>query len=158
MEKREKVDFLLEQMRLCLDNKDFIRAQIMSNKINRKILNEADCQDLKLRFYQQMIRYYAHETNFLEICKSYQSIYDTPNVKADKAQWTAALQKIVLYLMFQHYYAFFDCGRYVVLSPHDNAQSDLLHRIYEDKNLEELPKYRDLLKRFVHDGAIVGGC
>lgn len=100
MEKREKVDFLLEQMRLCLDNKDFIRAQIMSNKINRKILNEADCQDLKLRFYQQMIRYYAHETNFLEICKSYQSIYDTPNVKADKAQWTAALQKIVLYLMF----------------------------------------------------------
>lgn len=134
MEKREKVDFLLEQVRLCLDNKDFIRAQIMSNKINRKGLNDVDSQDLKLRFYQQMIRYYAHDNNYIEICKCYQSIYDTPTVKADKAQWSAALQKIVLY---------------VVLAPHDNTQSDLIHHIYEDKNLEELPKYRELVKSFI---------
>jgi len=134
MEKREKVDFLLEQVRLCLDNKDFIRAQIMSNKISQKGLKEADSQDLKLRFYEQMIRYYAHDSNYLEICKCYQNIYDTPNVKADKKSWTAALQKIVLY---------------IVLSPHDNTQSDLLHHIYEDKNLLELPKYRDFLRSFI---------
>ncbi len=69
MEKREKVDFLLEQMRLCLDNRDFIRAQIMSNKINRKVLTDPDCQDLKLRFYEQMIRYHAHDSTYIEICK-----------------------------------------------------------------------------------------
>lgn len=36
MEKNEKVDFILEQMRLCLAKKDYIRAQIISNKISIK--------------------------------------------------------------------------------------------------------------------------
>lgn len=31
---------------------------------------------------------------------------------------------------------------YVVLSPYDNEQSDLVHRISEDKKLEEIPKYK----------------
>lgn len=134
MEKREKVDFLLEQVRLCLDNKDYIRAQIMSNKIQRKLLQDPEFQDLKLRFYEHMIRYYSHDSNYLEICRCYQSIYDTPNVKADKQKWIDALQKMCTY---------------AILAPHDNTQSDLLHRISEDKNLEELPKYKDLLKSFI---------
>lgn len=134
MERREKTDFLLEQVRLCLDNKDYIRAQIMSNKITRKTLNEPDLQDLKLRFYQLMIRFYAHDDNYLEICKCYQNIYDTATVKEDKTKWVAALQKIVIY---------------VLLAPHDNTQSDLLHRINEDKNLEEIPQSKDLLKSFI---------
>ncbi len=34
MEKREKIDFLLEQMRMCLLKGDFIRTQIISRKIS----------------------------------------------------------------------------------------------------------------------------
>lgn len=134
MEKDEKVDFLLEQIRLTLHNKDYIRAQIISNKINRKVLGETQFQDLKIRFFKLMIEYYMHEKNFLEICKCYQAMYDTPKVKADKARWTAELKNIVLF---------------VILAPHNNEQNDLLHRINEDKNLQEIPKYRDLLKRFI---------
>jgi len=134
MERREKTDFLLEQVRLCLDNKDFIRAQIMSNKITRKTLTEPDLQDLKLRFYELMIRFYANDANYLEICKCYQNIYDTPSVQADKPKWVSTLQKIVVYIL---------------LAPHDNTQSDLLHHIYEDKALEELPKYKELLRSFI---------
>ncbi|MEE6523942.1 hypothetical protein FKM82_023087, partial [Ascaphus truei] len=37
---------------------------------------------------------------------------------------------------------------YVILAPYDNEQSDLVHRINIDKKLEDLPKYRDLLKLF----------
>ena len=37
MERREKVDFILEQMRLCLAKKDFIRTQIISKKISPKV-------------------------------------------------------------------------------------------------------------------------
>lgn len=33
---------------------------------------------------------------------------------------------------------------YVVLSPYDNEQSDLVHRISADKKLEEIPKYKYL--------------
>ena len=34
MDKREKVEFILEQMRLCLANQDYISLQIMSKKIS----------------------------------------------------------------------------------------------------------------------------
>eukprot|EP01113_Clastostelium_recurvatum_P013575 TRINITY_DN1722_c0_g2_i2.p1 TRINITY_DN1722_c0_g2~~TRINITY_DN1722_c0_g2_i2.p1 ORF type:complete len:478 (+),score=169.31 TRINITY_DN1722_c0_g2_i2:28-1434(+) len=132
MDKREKTEFLLEQVRLVIDNRDFIRAQILSNKIHRRVLLTDDMQDLKIRFYTEMIRYYLHERNFLEVCRSYQMIYDTPSVKANKLQ--ATLKKIVLF---------------IVLASFSPEQADLLQRIYEDKNLEELPMYRDLLKWFI---------
>lgn len=38
MEKKEKADFLLEQLRLCLAQKDFIRTEIVSRKVNSKTL------------------------------------------------------------------------------------------------------------------------
>ena len=42
MEKREKVEFILEQMRLCLAKKDYIRTQIISKKISSKFFDEKD--------------------------------------------------------------------------------------------------------------------
>ncbi len=36
MDRREKLEFLLEQMRLCLAKNDYIRTQIISKKINTK--------------------------------------------------------------------------------------------------------------------------
>jgi len=42
MEKKEKVEFILEQMRLCLAKKDFVRTQIISKKINTKYFEEVD--------------------------------------------------------------------------------------------------------------------
>lgn len=42
MEKREKTDFILEQMRLNLTRKDYIRAQIISKKINTKYFENED--------------------------------------------------------------------------------------------------------------------
>ena len=43
MEKDEKVQFILEQMRLCLATKDFIKTQIISKKISTKFFtNETD--------------------------------------------------------------------------------------------------------------------
>ena len=31
---------------------------------------------------------------------------------------------------------------YLILAPYDNEQSDLLHRIGQEKNLNEIPKYK----------------
>ena len=39
MERREKAEYILEQMRLVLGKKDFVRLQIISRKINPKLLN-----------------------------------------------------------------------------------------------------------------------
>lgn len=40
MEKKEKVEFILEQMRLCIAVKDYVRTQIISKKINTKFFQE----------------------------------------------------------------------------------------------------------------------
>lgn len=40
MEKREKTEFILEQIRLVLEKKDYVRAQILANKVGKKVLNE----------------------------------------------------------------------------------------------------------------------
>lgn len=44
MEKREKTDFILEQMRLNLARNDFTRAQIVSKKINTKYFEKEQVQ------------------------------------------------------------------------------------------------------------------
>jgi 26S proteasome regulatory subunit N5 len=133
MDKREKTDYILEQMRLCLETADFARAQIISRKISERLLNHADFQHEKERYYRMMIRYYENSHDYLDICRSYLSIYNTPSVKADEAKWVAVLQKVVLFL---------------VLARHDNEQSDLLVRVTADKALDKLAVYKSLLVLF----------
>ncbi|CAF4331823.1 unnamed protein product, partial [Adineta steineri] len=40
MDRREKIEFLLEQMRLCLAKHDYVRTQIISKKINTKAFED----------------------------------------------------------------------------------------------------------------------
>jgi len=134
MDKREKTEFILEQMRLCLEKRDYVRTQILSNKISKKVLNEPELEDLKINFYNLMVQYYAHESKYLDICRSFQSIYNTPKIQLDEKQWKHYLQLMVAF---------------VCLSPHDNEQSDLMNRIQEDKKLLQLPAYRKLLTLFL---------
>ena len=46
MEKKEKVEFILEQMRLCLAKKDYIRTSIISKKINTRFFTTSDDVDV----------------------------------------------------------------------------------------------------------------
>ncbi|CAH1757394.1 119_t:CDS:10 [Entrophospora sp. SA101] len=75
LQKREKTDFILEQMRLTLAKKDYTRMQIISKKINTKFFADVEQQVLENVIY------------------------------------------------------------FIILSPYDNEQSDLLNRIYKDPNL-----------------------
>ncbi|GBL97052.1 26S proteasome non-ATPase regulatory subunit 12 [Araneus ventricosus] len=133
MDRREKVELILEQMRLCLAVKDYVRCQIISKKISTKFFEDTSTQDLKLKFYHLMIELDQHEGSYLAVCKHYRAVYDTPQIQEDVEKKHVALKKVVMYL---------------VLSPYDNEQSDLIHRVKEDKNLEEMPKYKELLQLF----------
>jgi 26S proteasome regulatory subunit N5 len=44
MEKKEKVELILEQMRYCLANKDYIRTQIISKKISVRFFEKDEQQ------------------------------------------------------------------------------------------------------------------
>nr|ACU18780.1 unknown [Glycine max] len=82
MAKTEKIAFILEQVRLCLDRQDYVRAQILSRKISTRVFDadvskekkkpkEGDnvveeapvdipsLPELKRIYYELMIRYYS---------------------------------------------------------------------------------------------------
>ena len=77
MDKREKVEFILEQMRLCLAKKDYTRTQILSRKISPKFFQEDGTEDLKLKFYRQMIDVDIQNDSYLSISKHFWEVYNT---------------------------------------------------------------------------------
>eukprot|EP00455_Lapot_gusevi_P014410 TRINITY_DN17198_c0_g1_i1.p1 TRINITY_DN17198_c0_g1~~TRINITY_DN17198_c0_g1_i1.p1 ORF type:complete len:469 (+),score=156.49 TRINITY_DN17198_c0_g1_i1:77-1408(+) len=136
MEAPEKADFLLEQMRLCLDNQDYVRSEITSQKLNKKMLAEEKHQDMKLRYYQLMIRYWKKKSNYLEACKAYRAIFDTPKIQADPELWKQALSNAAIFLL---------------LAPFDSEYSDLLYRVKAEKKLAELPSVKVAYDLFTTD-------
>lgn len=144
MERKEKFDFILEQMRLCMEKNDFTRAAIIAKKIMPRQLKKLDMEDITLRYYSHMVRIHARNSDFLEICRAYLERYETfKNAKKDPSQMDVAgtpsdsvireLKQVCLFL---------------VLSPREPMQSDLLHRIQAFKNMEHVSVYADLLKLF----------
>lgn len=166
MTRREKTEFILEQVSLCIERGDWAQAAILSRKVNKRYfarkpkkspeeiekLKKAaeerektrtadeppvevddDVTDLKLRYYEQQIILSNHDHKYLDVCKHYREVLDTESVENNPEQLRAVLARIVYY---------------IVLSPYDNEQSDLLHRIAQDTRLSLVPVEARLLKLF----------
>jgi 26S proteasome regulatory subunit N5 len=134
LSKREKVEFILEQMRLTLAKKDFVRAAIVGNKINQKALAEEGMEDHKISYFNLMTIYHRHEKDAFELAKAYHSIYSTSTVQKDEMQWKEALQSTVLFL---------------ALSSYSMEQQNMLHIINADPNLEKLPACEKTMEQFL---------
>merc|ERR1712157_309480 len=80
--KREKVEFILGQMRLTLAKKDYIRSHIVSNKIQHKVINEENMQEEKIKYYTLVSEYHMHE---------------------NETKWKEALEATVLFLILSPY-------------------------------------------------------
>ena len=125
LSKRDKVEFILEQMRLCLAKRDYIRSAIVAGKIKTATLREEGMQEYKTKYYQLLSALHRHDKAALELAKDYHSIYSTPDIMKDEGSWTAALQSTVLFL---------------ALAPYSSEQQDMMNRIATDVNLEKLPE------------------
>lgn len=140
MDRKEKTDFILQQVGLCIEQGDFTQAAILARKISTKYFThpanreDQEIMDLKLRFYEQQIQLAKEDDKYLDTCKHYRAILNTPSIESDDEKLRKALERIVYY---------------VTLAPYDNEQSDLLHRIRLDSNLHKLvPEQESLLKLF----------
>lgn len=134
MDKTEKVEFILEQMRLSMANKDYTRTAILAKKISMSFFKGEDAQDLKLKFYELMVDVSVHESNYLDVCKFSRQIFDTPKIQSDLDAYCKSLEATVLFL---------------VLAPFDNEQSDLVARVALEQKLEDVPVYQSLLQGFI---------
>jgi len=111
------------QLRLCLAKKDYVRAELVANKVNTKTLADEKYQDLKLKFYRLMIDYHAHSDNYFEMCKAYREMLYTPCVQEDRKQWEPLLVKTT---------------QFALLSAWDSEVSDVVHRLKSDPRVEEV--------------------
>eukprot|EP01033_Poteriospumella_lacustris_P000531 gene531-359_t len=113
--RQQKAEYILEQIRLNLLKKDYIRVAIHSRKMNQKTIEEAGFEDIKIRFYKLQIEFYTHERNSWEIAQAY---YKIANTKTSETFTTenvqAALEAAIIYLL---------------TAPRDNHQHDMLHRV-----------------------------
>jgi 26S proteasome regulatory subunit N5 len=115
LSRQQKAEYILEQIRLNLAKKDYIRVAIHSRKMNQKTIEEAGFEDIKIRFYKLQIEYYTHERNCWEIAQAYFKISNTATSDAFTSENVkAALEASIIYLL---------------ASKRNNHQYDMLHRI-----------------------------
>uniref|UniRef100_A0A7E4V9H9 PCI domain-containing protein n=1 Tax=Panagrellus redivivus TaxID=6233 RepID=A0A7E4V9H9_PANRE len=141
MEMLEKVTFLLHQMKLSLLRQDYVRASIISRKISIKFFDNKSeqIQNMKIEYYKYMVEIGLQEKNYLDVCRHYRALFDTPKVAADVEMVKEVLKCVVLF---------------IVLTPHGNEQHDLLHRIHAIRQIELIPDYNGLLELFINQEVI----
>mmetsp|Transcript_14875 Transcript_14875/g.32725 ORF Transcript_14875/g.32725 Transcript_14875/m.32725 type:complete len:469 (-) Transcript_14875:534-1940(-) len=137
--KREKVEFILEQMRITLMRKDYVRAHIVSNKVKRSTLEEEGMAELKVKFYDLLVAYHRHDRDALELARCYHAIYSTASVQDDEAKWKEALTNTVLFLCLAEY---------------SNHVKDMMVRIDADSKLELIPECKETLGLYLRDEII----
>ncbi|KAF7347622.1 26S proteasome non-ATPase regulatory subunit 12 [Mycena venus] len=138
MDRREKTEFILEQMRLLIVVARLKDAELDKN--GKEVLGGGetewvkDNEDLKLKYYDLMIQHALHGSAYLDVAKYYYKVWETPSIKEDESeQGKAALEHIVYY---------------IVLAPHSNEQSDMLHHLFADPALVKLELHYNLVKCF----------
>lgn len=144
MDKSEKLNFLLEQLRLLLSLKDYVRFHIISKKVNKKILDEKGMEENKIRFLKYMIEYHDHGKDYMEVALSYKTMAE---VMGQTMEGINALQEMVINLLLVSYSA---------------EQMDLLRRVPEsiDSDLlevvgivtgKELGQPKESVKKLMND-------
>lgn len=134
MDRKEKVEFILEQMRLCLTRKDYIRAGVIANKISERSISGEGLEELKIRYHQQMIQLFHNSKKYLAISKAYHAIYSCPSVQQNETRCLETLKRVVVFLL---------------LAPFNNEQSDFLARMkLEKKRLDNIPEFSALVRLF----------
>ncbi|KAF8215949.1 PCI-domain-containing protein [Mycena galopus ATCC 62051] len=156
MDRREKTEFILEQMRLLIvvarlkdaeldkngkavlggGETEWVKVRVGGRKINEEFLKEAknEASDLKLKYYDLMIQHALHGSAYLDVAKYYYKVWETPSIKEDTTdQGKAALEHIVYY---------------IVLAPHSNEQWDMLSHLFVDPALVKLELHYNLVKCF----------
>jgi 26S proteasome regulatory subunit N5 len=77
MDKREKLEFILYQMKIMLKKKDYVRFYIISKKINENNINDPEIADLKANYYSYMAIYHNEQKEYPQACRCYRILDQT---------------------------------------------------------------------------------
>jgi 26S proteasome regulatory subunit N5 len=166
MARREKTEFILHQVELCIENGDFMQAGILSRKIGTKFFARRPIKTPEQLETDRVAR---------EEAEKKRSADDPPVEKEDdvtdlklkyyEQQITLAKQDDKYLEVCKHYRQVLDTESveenperlraalqrviyFVLLAQYDNEQNDLLHRIQQDSRISQVPEEAALLKLF----------
>ena len=177
MTRREKTEFILEQVSLCIESEDWTQAGILSRKISTRYFAR------KPKKSEEQKKEEAKDTTSEKKPETKSTADPTsPDIEEDRTEKVDDdvsdlklrfyQQQIVLskhdeqYLeVCKHYRQVLDTESiekdpnqlnavlqrviyFILLAPYDNDQSDLLHRIHQDARNSEIPEEEALLKLF----------
>lgn len=144
MDKREKLEFILYQMKIMLKKKDFVRFFIISKKINENNINDDEIADLKTAYFAYMAIYFNNENRFADCTRCYRIIWET--LKATKKAIPATLDfhfSAALPDVLSNYVGF------LALQPFSEANHKELTLLSEKEELEAFPNYLNLINKLL---------
>lgn len=168
MDRREKTEFILAQVALCIENGDWTQASILSRKISTRYLSrkpkktpeqlekEKKDREEKIKRGEEVpeekvddttdlkLRYYEQQILLAKHDDKYLDVCKHYRQVLDTEaveEDPSKLQPVLQRIIY-----------FVILAPHDNEQHDLLHRIFRDTRNTQVPNDAQLLKLFtVHE-------
>lgn len=172
MTRREKTEFILEQVALCIEKGDWTQAGILSRKIStryfaRKPPKTPEQMVKEMRDRQEAVKKAAAEGTTAPPDESNDDVTDL-KLKYYEQQIILAKHEDKYLDVCKNYRAVLDTESveknpeqlhavlqrviwFVLLAPYDNEQSDLLHRVQADTRNAEVPQDAQLLKQFTID-------
>jgi len=168
MSRREKTEFILAQVALCIEVGDWAQAGILGRKISTRYLSrkpkktpeqlakeEKEREKKKARGEEVVeekeddttdlkLRYYEQQIQLAKHDRKYLDVCKHYRQVLDTEaveEDPAKLHPVLQRIIY-----------YVILAPHDNEQHDLLHRIHKDARISKISEDAELLKLFtVHE-------
>ncbi|CUM67885.1 uncharacterized protein PRCAT00005596001 [Priceomyces carsonii] len=114
MEFSTKIEYILEQIRLTIKKGDYPQAKILSRKILLKSLKNFDRADeFKAIYLKYLIEISVFDDDYISIVKNSLLLIEIPLIK-ESLDYSNYLVSIIYY---------------IVLSPYDNYQNDLINKI-----------------------------
>lgn len=130
----EKLDFLLEQVRLCRDVGDWVRMSIIANKVQRRVIDRLEHQERKLRHFALLACLHEQRSDALALADDFQAVLECPVVASDEARCGEALGRVALY---------------TALAPWTETLTARWHALLQDKRIERLPAHQALIRDLV---------
>ncbi|GKT99048.1 26s proteasome regulatory subunit n5 [Fusarium langsethiae] len=168
MDRREKTEFILAQVELCIESEDWTQAAILGRKISTKYLSrkpkktaeqiekEQKEREKKIARGEEVpeekeddttdlkLRYYEQQIILAKHEEKYLDVCKHYRQVLDTEaveEDSAKLRPVLQRIIY-----------FVILAPYDNEQHDLLHRIHKDTRNSEVPAEAELLRLFtVHE-------
>ena len=143
MDHREKVEFILYQMKVMILKKDMIRLLIVSRKVTEKTFKDQKIEDLRVQYYAFLSIYQRNEQTYLESALSMKAIVDSLLKQAPEIASLPTHNDFGFSFDLSH--VFTNLIFFTAIAEHSPKKTELLNE-FNTKYISQLEKHENLLE------------